>query len=407
MRRHDFGDLARPVVWLLLVGTLSSALVAGCVIRAEDGAGQPSDWQQRALGASFEDSPARSFELRNLAGEVTLTAGGVDHIELEATIHAGADSSAAATQLAERVMLEIDETDDRVRVVVQYPVPNYTRFHYPRAAGSSFLGLFGGTSTTGRYQGRRVTVASRRSTSSASLYVDLKVRLPEGLDAEVWNLAGALRGEGVFDSLSLDTGSGAVVAKAGKGRLKIDTGSGAVAIDDYRGSVAATTGSGAVDARAVRGSLKISTGSGRVDVVDVEGSEIEIETGSGSIALQRLRGSLRASSGSGSIRGFDLQAGSVLIADTGSGSVRLGGDISGAERIVVETGSGSVRLDLAAIAALRVRLSSGSGGIDVDLPGLRIQRQRRNLLVGDLGEGSETELEVKTGSGSIRVHQVE
>jgi DUF4097 and DUF4098 domain-containing protein YvlB len=68
----------------------------------------------------------------------------------------------------------------------------------------------------------------------------------------------------------------------------------------------------------------------------------------------------------------------------------------------VETFSGGIDLRMTDAARARVEFNTFSGDMTSDLP-LTLQKQSRKHLIGDLGGGGNTEVRLKTFSGSVRI----
>jgi DUF4097 and DUF4098 domain-containing protein YvlB len=68
----------------------------------------------------------------------------------------------------------------------------------------------------------------------------------------------------------------------------------------------------------------------------------------------------------------------------------------------VETFSGAIDLRVTAAARGKVEFNTFSGDMTSELP-LTLQRQSRRHLVGELGGGGATELQLKTFSGNVRI----
>ena len=134
--------------------------------------------------------------------------------------------------------------------------------------------------------------------------------------------------------------------------LVADTGSGNVRVEDLHGDVEAGTGSGDVVLHGVHASrFALDTGSGDVQVIGSAAESIGASTGSGDVRIDlhvvprgvtldtgsgdvhvtvphdRYRLELHTSSGDVDIDGVivDSSAGNVIVADTGSGDIRVDG----------------------------------------------------------------------------------
>ncbi len=143
--------------------------------------------------------------------------------------------------------------------------------------------------------------------------------------------------------------------------------------------------------------LRAFTGSGSIDTQGLGG--MMAETGSGSIRLQQgVPGDTEAKTGSGSIRLSGLRGG--LLAHTGSGSV----DVEGlpTRDWHVRTGSGNVKIRVPADAAFEIVASTRSGSVKTSRELLVKDAQGRGMLRGKAHGGGPL-IDVMTGSGNIQV----
>jgi hypothetical protein len=158
------------------------------------------------------------------------------------------------------------------------------------------------------------------------------------------------------------------------------------------------TGSGTVIVEGIRGPVNASTGSGSVIIARVS-DEVRAHTGSGRMQLDAIRGNLDAHTGSGSIRGS--QIGGSIIADTGSGTVDL--EQTDTADIRAHTGSGGVNIHTSAKGGFELRAHTGSGQITVDRPMTIHGTIGRHEVMAKVGGGGNAIVDVRTGSGSIRI----
>lgn len=139
------------------------------------------------------------------------------------------------------------------------------------------------------------------------------------------------------------------------------------------------------------------TGSGDQRIGGFSGA-VSARTGSGDIEIERAGGGLDARAGSGDIRAEAV--GGAIRVQVGSGDVDVAqiskGDVD------VRTGSGDVALRLPADAAIDLTAHTGSGSIDTALPVQLQGKRRRNRLEGTV-RGGGNRVDIKTGSGSIRI----
>jgi len=350
--------------------------------------------QQRLVNRSFPAAAGMSIELDNLVGTIIFEGASGGQIEIAATVHADDGGGADAQTLLGLIEIEFDSGRDELDIQVNYPVDRYDRFHYPSTGR-------GNTNTTTRYQGERIVVTSDED-DTVKVWVDFVIRVPQGVSANIDNVAGTVTVNGLGGDLSVDTHVGDVIVDGGSGDVEADTGSGDVRVSGRDGDVSADTGSGDVEVTNINGDVSADTGSGDVTVTDVEGRRIDVDTGSGDVRLERVSGSLVAETGSGDIEAQDLRAGAVLSADTGSGDVRLSGDMAQVDEIEIDTGSGDVELNMSAVPGMRITIDTGNGSISVDLPDLRTVTSRRTFFRGEVGDGS-AEVNISTGNGNVRI----
>jgi DUF4097 and DUF4098 domain-containing protein YvlB len=144
--------------------------------------------------------------------------------------------------------------------------------------------------------------------------------------------------------------------------------------------------------------LRAQTGSGRVIIRGLRG-RVNASTGSGQIELDEITGAVEAHTGSGGIHGSRIAG--AIIADTGSGGVQL--EQTNAANVEAHTGSGGVTIRVPAEAAFDLRAHTGSGSITVDHPMTVSGTIGRHDLQAKVRGGGSTLIDLRTGSGSIRI----
>lgn len=163
-------------------------------------------------------------------------------------------------------------------------------------------------------------------------------------------------------------------------KLRSNTGSGHIVIEGIRGPVNAGTGSGSVTISKVGDEVRAQTGSGRMELDDVAGA-VDVHAGSGSIRASGMHGRVVADTGSGSVH----------VEQTGSGDIRA------------HTGSGGVTVHTPAKEGFDLRAHTGSGSITVDRPMTVQGTIGKHELMAKVGGGGSAIVDVRTGSGSIRI----
>jgi hypothetical protein len=161
--------------------------------------------------------------------------------------------------------------------------------------------------------------------------------------------------------------------------LDAGSGSGNIIADGVGQNAKLSTGSGNIHATGLHGGFTANTGSGTIYAEQTGVGDVKAQTGSGSIELRNLHGGLRAGTGSG-----DIKAGGVPSADW-----------------KLETGSGNIEI-WPGNAGLMLDASTGSGSIHTDHEMLTQGTQDRHHVSGKLNGGGPT-VRISTGSGDIRV----
>ena len=162
--------------------------------------------------------------------------------------------------------------------------------------------------------------------------------------------------------------------------LEANSGSGDVNDDGIGENAKLSTGSGSIHATGLHGSFNVNTGSGDIVAEQTGDGDVKAQTGSGSLELKNIHGALRAG--------------------TGSGDIKVSGSPAGDWHL--ETGSGSVEL-WPGNAGFVVDASTGSGSVHTDHE-MQVQGTfDRHHIVGKINGGGPT-VRVQTGSGDVRIH---
>jgi hypothetical protein len=161
----------------------------------------------------------------------------------------------------------------------------------------------------------------------------LIIEAPAGLAAEIEDTSGAMELRGL-GALTIEDGSGEIIAQDLTGMVRIRDGSGSIDLDRVTGDVDIDDGSGSIHVAGVTGDVEIHDGSGELQLRDIDGS-VELTDGSGSIVIREVTGDVTVrADGSGSIRVADVE-GDFIVENDGSGDVsytNVGGTIRTAAR---------------------------------------------------------------------------
>lgn len=152
-------------------------------------------------------------------------------------------------------------------------------------------------------------------------YLKLQATLPDNIPVQLKVGSGDADVSGM-PVLSVDVGSGDVVARHVRGLAAASVGSGDVELDDVGSLQVISVGSGDVTAKRVRGSAKVgSIGSGDFEL-DGAGGRVEIGSiGSGNAQVRNVDGDVEVGSiGSGDVSVRDVR-GKLALRSKGSGSI--------------------------------------------------------------------------------------
>lgn len=184
-------------------------------------------------------------------------------------------------------------------------------------------------------------------------------------------------------------------------RLTLHVGIGEIEVTNVNGQLDLRTRASMISGRDLKGDLVARTGSGRIELSRAELSRLQAATGSGGMELADVSArELRVSTGSGTIEGRDVAA-DRFEASTGSGGVRM--ELRQAPREArIRSGSGGVTLTLPEGTNAELDLRTGSGGISTEFA-VSMESMRRNALRGRIGSGDDGRISVTTGSGGVRL----
>ena len=323
----------------------------------------------RAFRTEVPVAPGVRLTLTNLAGRVTVEGHAGKAVSVEATFTARAGSEEEAGRLLSLLDVSTGRAEGSVSVTARYPVETHAVYRYTEGMkGARLVSRWTGVEWDEPYQGRRVTVTTRRD--GVELFADFRLHVPAGVAVDVRNS---------FGPVTVRSLAGAVDVEARAADVEIEGG---------EGKARARTEIGDVVVRRHRGSLKVETRLGDLKLSDLSG-EVSVETLSGEVNARAL-----------SVEG-------ALDVVTGSGDVELSADTQRATRVRVETGSGDVTATLGRLPASRISASSRGGEVKVTLPRLTTEGEESEFVEVEYGEpapGRErVEVEVRSRSGNVRI----
>jgi len=195
--------------------------------------------------------------------------------------------------------------------------------------------------------------------SNGVCQADLVVQVPAGTEVVVRTGSGAVRVEGVEGDLRVDSGDGDVLVAGAGGRVDARTSSGRVEVDGAGTAVVARSGDGDVTVRDAGGTVEARTSSGRV-VVDGVTGDATAESGDGDVEAREVTGSASATTSSGAVRVGGVRG--DVVATSGDGEVVVRGTGT-AVALEISTGDGRSTVDAptdpSASRTVTIRSSSG------------------------------------------------
>jgi DUF4097 and DUF4098 domain-containing protein YvlB len=159
------------------------------------------------------------------------------------------------------------------------------------------------------------------------------------------------------------------------------TSNGAVHIQEIDGAVEAVTSNGAVELQGGAGEVKLHTSNGAIQIQDATG-HIHAETSNGKIGAS-----------------LGLLEEATFLTSNGSIDVKVR---EGNAPVTAKTSNGSIHLTLPADFAGQLDAKTTNGRVHSELP-VSVTEGERNRLVGQIGEGGETTVKLRTLNGSIHL----
>lgn len=125
-------------------------------------------------------------------------------------------------------------------------------------------------------------------------WVQLDVRMPEGMGLDVDDGSGSLEITNVRGDIAVDDGSGSLTMVDVGGNVRIEDGSGSISVRGVGGDIHIDDGSGGIKVRGVAGNVTVDDGSGSIDVSDVEQDVTIVNDGSGGLSISNVAGRVEA-----------------------------------------------------------------------------------------------------------------
>jgi len=145
----------------------------------------------------------------------------------------------------------------------------------------------------------------------------------------------------------------------------------------------------------------LRTSNGKIQVSDVDGS-ISAFTSNGKIELQDVTGSIDTHTSNGKIEAFVERLEGEGVFSTSNGSINV--EIHrGVAPVMATTSNSSIDITLPEDFSGQLDASTSNGSVSCSIPVLVHGKLKKNQLVGEIGEGGETAVTLRTSNGSIHL----
>ena len=219
--------------------------------------------------ASLANASWRDYEESR---ELTLNAGGIDTVEIEA----GAGSlevrgSADAQAISVTALIQVPEKEEKAQKVIETDLV----LTLERDGDTAVLNGYFESAGWGW---------------GDSPSIRLEVEVPDRVALEIEDGAGSIKIWDVSGNIAIEDGSGSLQMSNVGGDIRIEDGSGSISVDGVGGDISIDDGSGSITVKDVRGSVVVDDGSGGINVTDVDADLIIEDDGSGSLNFARIDG---------------------------------------------------------------------------------------------------------------------
>lgn len=323
---------------------------------------------------------AGHVRIEQLAGPVTVESHDADSVTVRLIIHAAGDTETQARERAEAVELEHGREGKALWFRARPSLDEHRTLIYAPPGGDA------GYNRAARFAGERVTIRGESGWGrhGVPVYTEVRVQVPPGTGLDLTQQAGPVTVRGLSGPVRLQLQSDAARVSAIEAPLEIDSGNGEVSVVGHRGPA------------------RLDAGSAAMHLEDMRGGPFNLRSSSGRIHLRDSSGELTVETGSGGIEAVRFQAGERVAVNSGSGNVRIQGDLSAARELDVASRGGDILLGLAGTPDTRIHVHSTRGNINVNLPGLTGVKDHRTQFTAVAGEG-RGEWRLQSRTGRIRV----
>jgi hypothetical protein len=352
---------------------------------------------QREVTRNFDRTvalpPGRALRVESKFGEVKIRGAAQHDVVVHAVIRTAAGSQSEASDLLEKVRIEVDQTATGVNVRTVFP--------------SERSGWF--------------------NIRNASYSVNLDITYPETATLEARNDFGDLRVSECKGGSHLVTGHGALVLRNGRGAQRLENSFGAVDVSNNDGDVSVANGNGAISVSGVSGRVNVKNRFGRISVNGAEqgaiivnsngavslsgaGATSSVTNSFGAVSASGVHGDLTIRNSNGAIDAQEVNGSATLVNSFGAISAsRIGKalDITGSNGAVHASrvgGGATIRNSFGATEiqeAGAIDVASGNGAVKAS--GVRGAAKVRTSFGGITLENVGGAVDASNSNGSITV----
>lgn len=343
------------------------------------------------------------IEVENFIGTLTIQPSDGPRMQLIASTHAFSDQEARAKELATKLHLDVSQKANTWALKVNFPVDQHSLYYYPITDGSK-KGLSKGRFRT-NYRGKEVTIFTDKTPAAVHLFAEIVLKVPKGMQLTVHNEVGSVAVVGFAGTMDIETGLAAQHIGSCSGTIAATSNGGDITIDTSSGTITCLNAAGKVSCKKMQSDQEvyIQTGSGHVQCDGCTLKALCVQTGSGAIELEKSNlETIQVETGSGRVELSDTKVVQAASIHTGSGQIKVKGDLSRLKTLDLATGSGRIECMLTPFPPLQFNVHSGKA-VKVQVASLKVPRGTLRSFVGSTVEQPIGEATIVSGSGQIKL----
>ena len=357
----------------------------------------------------------QSVRIEHKFGSISLHGEPGRDVKISATIRAQASSHDEAESFVQRIKIEVQQTNEGVRIKTIYPDEERGWFHSSKHSSWSVsydIGMPSDAPITVRNSFGSIEVAGIHGAADVENgYGTLTAR---DVGAGRWtNAFGSIELGAAAGNVSVSDNNGSVQVSDVKGTLEVRNRFGSITTRNIQGAATITGGNGTVtltdsasanittsfgnvDARNIRSDLSVHDNNGNVEISNVGGAA-DVFSSFGNVTFTDVHGRVNCTTNNGRVKGSSVGGSSLTIRDS-FGNIELE-TISGALDAETSNGKVSVR-----DARGSVTLKSSFGAIEAsNIPkGIRAITGNGAITLTDIGG----ETFAKTSFGSVSIERI-